>query len=52
MKKRELMFTVVCVAALAAGVAFGTDFLSGTTYLADPKPGGWVNLASGLRFKN
>lgn len=39
MNKRALIFAFVCVAAIVAGVAFGSD-LMGATYLADPKPGG------------
>lgn len=34
-----MIFAIVCVAVIVAGLAFGSD-LMGATYLADPKPGG------------
>lgn len=39
MNKRNMIFAIVCIAAIVAGFAFGND-LMGATYLADPKPGG------------
>lgn len=40
MKKWNLVFSVVCIAALVCGVVFGFDFATETIASADPKPGG------------